>query len=57
MSIVIVPDYLRDAINRKIDTAFKEITEAEHDLLYRTMLEYFNEYGKVPEINVTWKQQ
>lgn len=54
MSIVIVPNVLRDAINAKLESAFKDVPEAEKDreILYKQLLVYFNEHGEVPDFSL-----
>lgn len=48
--IVIVPDSLRHAINRKLDEAIAACPGAEVDrsVLYKEILAYFNEHGELP---------
>lgn len=55
--IVIVPNHLRDAINEKLDAAFKEVPEAEkdRDVLYHKLLEYFDEHGVIPDFKLQKK--
>ena len=59
--IVIVPNSLRDAINAKLDEAFKTCPEAEkeRESLYHRILEYFDEHGVIPDFTLTsndgWK--
>ncbi len=52
--LVIVPNYVRDAINAKLDAAIAEEPEAakERDQLYNTILAYFSEYGSLPEFTL-----
>lgn len=56
-TLVIVPNALRDAINRKLDAAFRVCPEAEKDreVLYHSLLEHFNEYGDVPDFTLRRK--
>jgi len=53
--IVIVPNSLRDAINAKLDEAFKTCPEAEkeRESLYRRLLEHFDEHGVIPDFTLT----
>ncbi len=55
MSIVIVPNVLRDAINARLDDALRDapaeaVAEREH--LYHQLLEYYDEHGVIPECSV-----
>ena len=45
--MVIVPNVLRDAINRAFDAALEECPDAapDRDLFYAQLLTYFNEHG------------
>jgi len=57
MSLVIVPNSLRDAINEKIDTALLECPEAapDRDYFYSVLLNYFDEHGHIPEFRLQKK--
>lgn len=57
--IVIVPDVLRDAINKKLDEAYKVIPDAEkeREIHYKVCLEYFDEHGVLPEFQITKADQ
>ena len=59
MELVIVPNSLRDAINRKIDIALKGCPEAEveRDQFYERLLTYFDEYGVIPDFTLQKKGQ
>ena len=52
--LVIVPDSLRDAINKKLDAALAECPDAEKDRehLYGQLLDYFNEHGVIPDFTL-----
>ena len=52
--IVIVPNVLRDAINKKLDAAFVKVPEAEKDreVLYNQLLTYYDEHGVVPDFTI-----
>lgn len=54
MTIVIVPEVLRDAINAALDAAFIECPEAELDRenLFMILLDYFYENGRLPEFSI-----
>jgi hypothetical protein len=55
--IIIVPNVLRDAINKKLDEVLSEFPEAEKDreLFYHKLLEYFDEHGEIPDFTLTKK--
>jgi len=55
--IAIVPNVLRDAINTKLDVAFAACPEAERDreVLYNRILEYFDEFGTIPDFKIVPK--
>ena len=54
---MIVPNVLNEAINNKLDEAFAKVPEAEkdRDALYHDLLDYFNEYGVLPEFDLALK--
>lgn len=54
MSIVIVPNVLRDAINAKLDTALTQCPEAaiERGLFYNELLAYFYKHGEIPDFTI-----
>lgn len=54
MNIVIVPNFLRNAINEKLDTAITKCPDAKKDreILYNQLLSYFNEHGELPEFEI-----
>lgn len=54
MSLVIVPNSLRDAINAKLDAAIEACPDAAKDRaeLYRQLLAYFNEHGELPDFRL-----
>jgi hypothetical protein len=55
---VIVPDYLHEAITKKLDEALKEVPEAEEcrPHLYKQLLSYFNDTGVIPDFSIIKKQ-
>jgi len=57
MSIVIVPNYLCDEINAKLDSAIAECPGAEKDRdeLFRMLLAYFDEHGVIPDFSLARK--
>lgn len=52
--MLIVPDALRNEINRRLDAAYAETPEAEVDREqhYAVLLRYFNDHGVLPSFNV-----
>lgn len=58
MSLVIVPDSLRNAINAKLDAAIEVCPDAakERAELYRQLLAYFDEHGALPDFHLEAKQ-
>lgn len=59
VTIMIVPDALREAIMKKIDKALEDCPEAiiEKELTYERLLAYFNQYGSVPDFSFQKKEQ
>jgi len=55
--IVIVPNALRDAINRKLDAAIVENPDAEvgRGEMYDTLLTFYDEHGYIPEFQLEKK--
>ena len=56
--LVVVPDTLRVAIDKKLDTAIAQHPDAakDRDELFRQLLSYFNEHGVVPDFDLVKKQ-
>lgn len=54
MSVLIVPNELSDAINKKLDEAIGALPMPadDRDHLYRQVLAYFDEYGAIPEFTI-----
>jgi hypothetical protein len=54
---VIVPNYIADAINAKLDAALAECPDAakDRDALYEQLLGYVNEHGVVPDFSLKRK--
>lgn len=52
--LVIVPNYIVDEINAKLDAAFAECPEAAKDreALYEQLLGYVNDHGVVPDFSL-----
>ena len=50
--LVIVPNVLRDRINKALDAAYQDCPQAEVDreAHYSALLNYFDEHGNLPEI-------
>jgi len=55
--IAIVPNYVRDAINAKLDDAYVIAPEAEIDrqIHYNALLTYFDEHGVIPDFTLQHK--
>lgn len=53
-ALVIVPNYVRDAINKRIDDAIvvEPGAAAEREQIYKTLVAYFSEYGAVPDFTL-----
>ena len=54
MPLVIVPNYIADAINAKLDTAIANVPDAAKDRehLYSQLIAYFDEHGTVPDFTL-----
>ena len=53
MSMVIVPNQLRDAIYAEIDAkAPKGIDSMDRDVLYKQLLIYYDEHGVIPDFTI-----
>lgn len=52
--IVIVPNVLADAINKRLDIALNECPDAKPDreALYGQLLSFFNEHGYIPNFTL-----
>jgi hypothetical protein len=52
--LVIVPNYVSDAINAAIDKALLDLPEAEKDRehFYDVLLAHFNDHGVIPEFTL-----
>jgi hypothetical protein len=57
MMFRIVPTYIADAINAKLDAAFAQCPDAAKDreILYGQLLDYFDEHGVVPDFKLGLK--
>ena len=55
MEIVIVPNQLRDLIQAKLDEqiVLHPAAEADREELYSQLLGFFNEYGYVPDFELS----
>lgn len=51
---IIVPDHVRDAINRKLDEKLFYMPEAEIDreLFYNQLLGHYEAYGVIPDFTI-----
>lgn len=58
MSTYIVPNVLRDAINKALDDALVECPDAapDREIFYHKLLKYFNEHGELPEFSLQRNQ-
>ena len=56
--MAIVPNYVSDAINGKLDEKIAECPGAESDraVLYEKLLDYFDEFGEIPDFTITKKE-
>ena len=59
MKLVVVPGYLRDAINAKIDGEIEKLpaelrpkAEECRDHMYHELLSYFDEHGAIPDCHI-----
>jgi hypothetical protein len=54
MMVLIIPNYVADAINAKLDIALAECPEAvgDRDALYHQLLGYFDEHGVIPNFSL-----
>jgi len=52
--IKIVPNYVRDAIYKKIDAALLKWPDAEPDraLFYKQLLQVYDEHGMIPDFTI-----
>lgn len=56
--LVIVPNCLRDEINKAIDAALVDHPDAaaDREMFFDTLLSYFNEHGHIPQFKLERKQ-
>ena len=54
MKVVIVPNELRDAINRKLDAAIEQVPDAKkgREVFYEHLLGYYDEHGIIPDFDI-----
>ena len=54
MSCLIVPDFVHDAINAKLDAALAVTPEAADGRkhFYEVLLDHYNEHGELPEFDL-----
>jgi hypothetical protein len=55
--LVIVPNALHDAINKRLDAAIAECPDAaiDREALYAQLVAYFDEHGCIPDFRVERK--
>jgi len=55
-SVGIVPNFVRDTINAKLDKAYATSPGAEIDrqLHYNALLAYFDEHGEIPDFKLQY---
>jgi hypothetical protein len=55
----IVPNFVSEAINAKLDKALKDCPEAEkkRSSLFSQLLSYFDEHGELPDFTLTKKEE
>ena len=58
MTLVVLANVLRDAINARIDEKLRECPEAEKDreIFYRELLAYYYEHGTIPDFAISKKE-
>lgn len=58
MKMILVPNYIEDATHAKLDAAFVHNPEAETERaeLYQQLLNYFDEYGVIPDFSLQKKE-
>lgn len=54
MRTVIVPEWLHNRINWKLDQVLRENPEAskDRDIFYKQLLAFYDDYGFVPEFTI-----
>ena len=59
MDILIVPNFVQDAIQERLAIAFIDFPEASKDweIFYHEMLRYFDEHGTIPEFTLFKKDK
>jgi len=52
--LVIVPESLYNSIHARLDELFKQFPDAEKDRehLYHQVLDYFDQFGRLPEFTI-----
>ena len=52
--LVIVPNYVADLINKRIDDVIAEVPDAarDRDYFYQVLLDHFDKHGEVPEFTL-----
>lgn len=56
--MLVVPNYLRDELNRRLDAEFEKCPDAAKDRehLYGQLLAYVNEHGVIPDFSLAQVQ-
>ncbi len=51
---VIVPNYVRDAINKRLDEALGDlpVPAPDREIMYDTLLRAYNETGQIPSFDI-----
>ena len=54
MTMVIVPNELRDAINKKLDEKSEGLIypESDRELMYNQLLDYYDNHGVIPDFDL-----
>ncbi len=55
MTLLLVPNFVRDAINAAINRELdgRPIADDERENLYRMLLSHYDEHGEIPEFSLT----
>lgn len=55
MRMAIVPNYVRDIINTKLDEALagRSVPDADRNQMYCDLLNYYDDHGEIPEFTVS----
>ncbi len=57
MNIVAVPNYISEAIYRKVDAAIEKAPDAapDREYFYGVLLNYFDQHGEIPDFELKAK--